>query len=159
MFTIVPANLNLAEHATALVSLLDHYARDPMGGATPLKSTTRENLVAELLKRPTAHIVLAFDGATPAGMIISFEGFSTFACQPLLNIHDVIVHSNYRGQRLFNQMLAQLETTAVKLGCCKLTMEVLEGNHAALSAYKASGFAGYELDPEMGKAIFWQKKL
>jgi hypothetical protein len=29
----------------------------------------------------------------------------------------------------------------------------------AQTAYKASGFAGYELDPKMGKAMFWQKKL
>ena len=27
------------------------------------------------------------------------------------------------------------------------------------AAYLASGFAGYELDPEVGRALFWQKKL
>ena len=40
-----------------------------------------------------------------------------------------------------------------------LTLEVLEGNKVAQAAYRASGFAGYELDPEVGRAMFWQKKL
>ena len=48
---------------------------------------------------------------------------------------------------------------AVRIGCCKLTLEVLEGNAIAQAAYKACGYAGYELDPKMGKAMFWQKKL
>jgi hypothetical protein len=39
------------------------------------------------------------------------------------------------------------------------SLEVLEGNKSAQAAYKASGFDGYELDPKMGKALFWQKKL
>ena len=37
------------------------------------------------------------------------------------------------------------------LGCCKLTLEVLEGNKLAQAAYIANGFAGYQLDPEMGQ--------
>jgi len=159
MLTIIEADLSAQKHADALITLLDHYANDPMGGASPLSEHVKTNLIAELIKRPTAHVVLAFDGEIPAGLIISFEGFSTFACQPLLNLHDVVVHSNYRGQGLFRKMLQVLESIAERLGCCKLTMEILEGNHTALVAYKANGFAGYELDPEMGKAIFWQKKL
>ena len=51
------------------------------------------------------------------------------------------------------------EELARELGCCKLTLEVLEGNAKAQAAYKSLGYAGYELDPAMGKALFWQKKL
>jgi hypothetical protein len=40
-----------------------------------------------------------------------------------------------------------------------MTLEVLEGNVAAQAAYQSCGFAGYELDPCMGKALFWKKKL
>ena len=57
------------------------------------------------------------------------------------------------------RLLAKAEEIALGLGCCKLTLEVLEGNSVAQAAYKASGFAKYELDPSMGKAMFWQKKL
>jgi GNAT superfamily N-acetyltransferase len=69
------------------------------------------------------------------------------------------VSQPYRGKGVFKLMLQQVESIARQLGCCKLTMEILEGNQHAMAAYKAHGFAGYELDPSMGKAVFWQKKL
>jgi hypothetical protein len=56
-------------------------------------------------------------------------------------------------------LLQEVEEIALDLGCCKLTLEVLEGNHVAQSAYKAFGFSGYELNPKMGKTLFWEKKL
>ncbi len=156
---VVEADLTVPPHADALILLLDEYASDPMGGAQPLTDQVKNNLVRELHKRPTAHVVLAFDGDIPAGLIICIEGFSTFSCKPLLNIHDVVVSQAYRGKGVFRLMLNEVERIAHQLGCCKLTLEVLEGNQAALMAYKANGFAGYELDPAMGRAVFWQKKL
>ena len=47
----------------------------------------------------------------------------------------------------------------MSLGCCKLTLEVLEGNKTAQAAYVANGFVGYQLVSEMGQAMFWQKKI
>ena len=92
-------------------------------------------------------------------MAICFEGFSTFACRPLLNVHDIIVAQSYRGRGLAKLLLAKAEEIAIGLHCCKLTLEVLEGNTVAHAAYQACGFAGYQLDPKMGKAMFWQKGL
>jgi len=159
MLTVVEADFSVAAHGQALLQLLNEYAMDPMGGAEPLSDQVKNNLLAQLRLRPTARAVLAFDGDIPAGLIICFEGFSTFACQPLLNLHDVVVSQPYRGKGVLKLMLQQVESIARQLGCCKLTMEILEGNHHAMAAYKAHGFAGYELDPTMGKAVFWQKKL
>lgn len=159
MFTVVEANLANPLHASALLQLLNEYAMDPMGGGEPLSDHVKSSLLPQLQKRPTARSVLAFDGAVPAGLIICFEGFSTFACQPLLNLHDVVVSAPYRGKGVFKLLLQQVEAIARDLGCCKLTMEVLEGNRHAMAAYQAHGFSGYELVPEMGNAVFWQKKL
>jgi GNAT superfamily N-acetyltransferase len=110
-------------------------------------------------ERFAAHVILVFVDAEPAGLVVCLEGFSTFACKPLLNIHDVIVALPYRGRGLSKLLLQKAEEIALDLGCCKLTLEVLEGNHVAQSAYKACGFSGYELNPQMGKALFWEKKL
>jgi ribosomal protein S18 acetylase RimI-like enzyme len=55
--------------------------------------------------------------------------------------------------------LQSAEQIAIELGCCKLTLEVLEHNYIAQKAYRSFGFAGYELNPNMGKALFWEKKL
>lgn len=159
MFSVVEADLSLPSHGEALLVLLSEYAMDPMGGGEPLAEHVRNNLLSALQQRASTHVVLAFDGEHPAGLIISFEGFSTFACQPVLNLHDVVVSLPYRGQGVLRLMLAKLEVMARQLDCCKLTMEVLEGNRHAMAAYAAHGFAAYELDPAMGKAVFWQKKL
>lgn len=159
MEEILIADLSLPVHASAIVYLLNEYAKDNMGGGAELPEFVKNNLVPELRKRQGAHVVLAYIEGSPAGMAVCFEGFSTFACKPLLNMHDIIVDAKYRGRGLSKRLVAKAEEVAVSLGCCKLTLEVLEGNAVAQAAYKASGFAGYELDPKMGKAMFWQKKL
>ena len=159
MQEIVIADLSLHSHATAIIYLLNEYAKDEMGGGAELSAFVKDNLIAELCKRQGVHVVLAFEAAVPAGMAVCFEGFSTFACKPLLNIHDIVVAKQYRGHGISKRLLAKAEEIALNLGCCKLTLEVLEGNMVAQAAYKASGFAKYELDPRMGKAMFWQKKL
>ena len=159
MIEIVEADLSMPDHADAMVQLMDEYALDPMGGGKGLSDYVKANLSAELAKRKAAHVILALVDAEPAGLVVCLEGFSTFACKPLLNIHDVIVALPYRGRGLSKLLLQKAEEIAFDLGCCKLTLEVLEGNHVAQSAYKAYGFSGYELNPQMGKALFWEKKL
>jgi GNAT superfamily N-acetyltransferase len=159
MIEIIEADLTLPTHAEAVVQLLDAYAQDPIGGEQGLSAYAKENLPTELAKRSTAHAILAFVDTEPAGLVVCLEGFSTFACKPLLNIHDVIVAAPYRGRGLSKLLLQKVEAIAIELGCCKLTLEVLEGNHVAQAAYKAVGFSGYQLDPLMGNALFWEKKL
>ncbi len=159
MEEIVIADLFLFSHSSAIVFLLNEYAKDDMGGGVELSEHVKINLVAELRKRLGTHAILVFVDGVPAAMALCFEGFSSFACRPLLNVHDLIVVKEYRGRGLSKRLLAKAEEIAIGLGCCKLTLEVLEGNVAAQAAYKASGFAGYELDPKMGNAMFWQKKL
>lgn len=146
-------------HAAAVVDLLDAYARDPMGGNHPLSAAVREGLVPALSARPDALSVLAFVNGVPAGLVNVFEGFSTFKCAPLFNVHDVAVLPEFRGLGLARRMLALVEAIAVERGCCKLTLEVLEGNHPAKALYRSLGFAGYALDPATGQAMFWEKPL
>jgi len=59
------------------------------------------------------------------------------------------------GQR----MLAHVEALARERGACKLTLEVLSGNHGAVRLYERAGFAPYVLDEAMGQAQFFQKWL
>lgn len=159
MIHILRANLNIPEHAHAFINLLDEYARDPMGGGKPLSTYVRDNLINELANRASVHVILAFDDKLPVGLLTCVEGFSTFACRPLLNIHDAVISAGYRGRGLSKKMLEAAESLARTLGCCKLTLEVLEGNKVAHAAYLSFGFKGYELDPRMGKAMFLEKRL
>jgi ribosomal protein S18 acetylase RimI-like enzyme len=159
MIELVRARYDDPAHATALIELLDHYARDPAGGGEPLSDFARGNLVSALAARPFIFSVLAFDGATPVGLVNAIEGFSTFACQPLVNVHDVVVAASHRGRGIAAQLFAEVEAIARERGACKLTLEVLDGNASARALYQRLGFTAYQLDPEMGQAQFLQKWL
>lgn len=145
--------------AAALLQLLNEYARDPMGGGQPLAPEVLRELPARLAALPHAFSLLAWAGDHPAGLVNCFEGFSTFAARPLVNIHDLVVRPDYRGRGIAGRLLEAVETIARGKGCCKLTLEVLAGNRAAQSVYRRHGFAGYALDPATGQAEFWQKPL
>lgn len=169
--SVCRANYANPLHARALIDLLDAYAQGPMGGGEPLSDFAKTNLVASLSDRPQAFSVLAFTEKeeigepsnkaawVPIGLVNCIEGFSTFACQPLVNIHDVAVLSEYRGQRVAEQMMTLVEEIARDRGACKLTLEVLQGNAGAIKLYHRVGFANYQLDPAMGQAQFLQKWL
>jgi GNAT superfamily N-acetyltransferase len=159
MIGVVRTRYDDPSHAAALVDLLDHYARDPAGGGEPLSDFARGNLVASLAARPFVFSVLAFEGDTPVGLINAIEGFSTFACKPLVNVHDVVVAAGHRGRGIAAQMFAAVEGIARERGACKLTLEVLDGNAAARALYQRLGFAAYQLDPAMGNAQFLHKWL
>ena len=156
---IVRADYAHPTHAAALVELLDLYARDPAGGGEPLTDFARGNLVSQLAARPFVFSVLAFDGDTPVGLVNAIEGFSTFACKPLVNIHDVVVLESHRGRGIAARLFAEIEAIARERGACKLTLEVLAGNRAARALYEKLGFDDYRLDPAMGEARFMQKWL
>ncbi len=156
---IVTADYTNPKHTAAIPMLLDAYASDPMGGGTPLDEAVKRNLVHELSKRPHAFSILAYADGEPAGLVNCFEGFSTFACKPLVNIHDITVLGKYRGLGISQKLLEKVEEIAISKGCCKITLEVLGNNAVAQGAYKKFGFGAYELDPEAGSAQFWEKKL
>ena len=156
---IIKADYHNEKHAREIPALLDAYARDPMGGGAPLSDTVKENLVSELAKRPHAFSIIAYADGQPAGLTNCFEALSTFACKPLINIHDLMVIEAFRGQGISQKMLEKVEEEAKARNCCKITLEVLSNNETAKSSYRKFGFAGYALDPAAGTAVFWQKAL
>jgi GNAT superfamily N-acetyltransferase len=156
---IVEADLRLPEHREAVLAMVDAYSRDAMGEAKPLDPDVRVRLIPGLQRHPTTLIFLAFDGNRPVGAAICFIGFSSFAAKPLVNIHDFVVLPTSRGKGVGRRLLAAVEGKARELGCCKLTLEVMENNHHALRMYQAAGFVCYALQEEAGTAIFMSKPL
>jgi ribosomal protein S18 acetylase RimI-like enzyme len=156
---VLRADYSNEQQSIDIIHLLKCYAIDPMGGGTQLSSSVTENLISELSKLAHAISIICYVDKKPAGLINCFEGLSTFKCKPLINIHDVVVLNEFRGLGLCQRMLDKVEEIAKEKGCCKMTLEVLEGNEAAQHAYSKYGFEGYELDPANGKALFWHKSL
>lgn len=159
MFTIVQADLSNKTHASAYLSLMSHYACDPMGGGEDLSEFAKQNLVSTLLKRTDTVVLLVFKGDKPAALLTAIEGFSTFSCKPLFNIHDVTVHKDFRGLKLTTMLFTEIEKIAKQRDYCKITLEVLSGNEVAKNAYLKQGYADYQLDPSHGTALFWTKSL
>jgi ribosomal protein S18 acetylase RimI-like enzyme len=156
---IVEADLSLAQHKEAVLAMVDAYSRDPMGNGKPLESDVRAGLIRGLQEHPTTLIYLAFDEDSPVGAAVCFIGFSTFAAKPLINIHDFVVLPAVRGKGVGRRLLEAVEKKARELGCCKLTLEVMDNNHQALRMYQAAGFVRYALQEESGTAIFMSKPL
>ncbi|EZP82139.1 putative acetyltransferase [Novosphingobium resinovorum] len=145
--------------AAAIVAMLDVYARDPMGGGEPLSDDVRERLVPALAQVPGAFVLLACLDGEAVGIANCFTGFSTFAARPLVNIHDIAVAPGHRGKGIARALFAAIEAEALARGACKITLEVLSGNQRAKELYASLGYGDYQLDPETGHALFWQKRL
>ena len=159
MITYTLADVAEKTQAEALIRLLNAYANEPEGGSQPLPEFTRNNLAQTLAQKNDCSIIFANDEKQVIGICIGFDAFSTFACKPILNIHDVYVDPKYRGQGIAGKMIQHVKKIAQNKNYCKITLEVLSQNNGAKSAYKKIGFKPYQLDKLYGAAEFWQKKL
>ena len=154
---IVEADLGQAHHQSAVVELLNRFAIDRTG--QPLSAEIRAGLTSGLQKHPTTIVFLAYREDEAIGIAVCFQGFSTFAARPLLNIHDFFVLPKNRGQGAGQQLLVTIERRAREMDCCKLTLEVQENNHRARQVYKAAGFGEVEYLDLEGNLISLSKTL
>jgi ribosomal protein S18 acetylase RimI-like enzyme len=155
----VEADLNRIDHQEAVIKLIDAYSRDPMGDGKPLSSEARSQLISGLRGHPTTFIVLAYQNGVPVGIAVCFRAFSTFAARPLMNIHDLNVLPEYRGQGIGRALLTAVEAKAREIGCCKLSLEVQENNHRARHTYAAAGFLQAQYEADAGNVLFLTKRL
>lgn len=153
------ADLDTARDRDALLSVLDSYARDPMGGGAALPAEVSVAVVPGLLAHPTSRAWLAWQGDAAVGMLVAFMGFSTFRARPLLNVHDLAVLPAFRGHRIGEQLLAAAEAHARESGFCKLTLEVQEQNTRARALYTRVGFGHFAPGVEQNTTLFLEKPL
>jgi len=156
---IVEADLGRPDHQQAIIEVIDAYAADPMGNGKPLSADVRAALIPGLQQHPTTLIFLAYQGSHAVGIAVCFRGFSTFAARPLINIHDLAVLPDLRGQGIGRQLLEAVECKARALGCCKLTLETQENNRRARRIYQAAGFAQAVYEDAAGGSLFFAKPL
>ena len=136
----ITADLTDPLHAAAVLALIDEYAQEPVvGQARPLDATVRDRLIPRLAAHPTTHIILARQGSRFVGIAVCFFGFSTFNAAPLLNVHDLAVTRDCRGNGVGAKLLLAVESAARQAGCCKVTLEVND-NNPARKLYERCGF-------------------
>ena len=156
---VTRADLDDAVQATAVVELIDCYARDPMGGGEPLPDAVSAALIPGLRQHPATLVFLAWDDTRPVGVAVCFSGFSTFAARPLVNIHDLSVRPEWRGRGVGRALLRAVADWARAHGCCKLTLEVLDHNARARGLYAAEGFSPPDMGHPGEQMLFLSKSL
>lgn len=156
---ITPLELSQPSDVAAFLTLMDHYASDPMGGGQGLSAEVLAVLPERLRALPHYYGALAWLEGRAVGLVNGFFGFSTFAAAPLFNVHDLVVLDALRGRGVAHRLLDHVAEMAQQRGCCKVTLEVLSNNRPALALYEKAGFAPYQLDPAAGQALFLQRKL
>jgi ribosomal protein S18 acetylase RimI-like enzyme len=134
------ADLGDPADGAGIVTVLDSYASDPFGGGAPLSDNVRATLIEKLAAQPNVLVLVALADQRYVGIAICFYGFSTFAAQPLLNVHDLAVLPDHRGGGIGRALLTEAERHARERGCCKLTLEVLDSNERARGLYRSVGF-------------------
>jgi GNAT superfamily N-acetyltransferase len=90
-------------------------------------------------KKPTAEVILAWEGATIAGFALFFHNFSTFLGRAGLYLEDLYVRPACRGRGYGRAMLIHLAGLAVERRCGRFEWSVLEWNTSAIGFYEALG--------------------
>lgn len=148
----VQIDLENQEHCDALIELLNHYMLDPMGGGKAMENDHPQRVLSGLKKQCNYHGFLIKKDGTYAALANCFVGFSTFKTKQLINIHDFVVHSNFRRQGLGEALLNGISNFAKVNDMCRVSLEVREDNPKAMNLYKKVGFA--PCSPNM---YFWEK--
>lgn len=156
---IYPADLELPDHAAALLLLLDAYASDPMGDGRGLSAETRACLIPALRRVPGAFVLLAFADHEPIGVAVCLAGFSTFRARGLFNVHDLAVLPRWRGQGIGRRLLRAVEAEARARGYCKITLEVRADNGAAMALYRRLGYGAGVSAGDAAQYLFMERRL
>ena len=160
---INPTQLGDPDEARALVDVLDTYARDPMGGGKPLTGEVCARLIPDLRARILsghALVLLARRGGEPVGAAVCFASYSTFTARPVLNVHDLAVVPEARGQGIGRALLAAIDEAALARRCLKVTLEVREDNARARHVYARHGYLDYAPDgTTRTRTLFLEKRL
>ncbi|MCA9081431.1 MAG: GNAT family N-acetyltransferase [Planctomycetaceae bacterium] len=155
VYPVRPANLDDPVDEAAIVELLDLYARTAQPDGDPLTPEVCEQLVPGLRVIDGAFVMLAHYESLAVGLAVCLPGYSTFAAQRLINVHDLVVRTEYQGQGIGSQLLRAVEAHARTLGCCKITLEVREENQGAERLYRRLAYS----DPSGQRTRFLERLL
>ena len=141
-------------HCNGLIEIIDSYAQGSGGQSAPLSPRARQRMISGLREHPAALVLLALQQDRPIGAAVCFWGFSTFAGAPLLNVHDLAVLPEQRGEGIGTRLLEAAERQVREQGGCRVTLEVLSSNESAQRLYRRLGFGPWD-EP----ALFLSKDL
>ena len=103
-------------------------------------TATEQSLRATLFgSRPSAEVVIAKAGHTPAGFALFFHNYSTFVGKPGLYLEDLFVRPEWRGHGIGRALLSHLAKITIERDCGRFEWSVLDWNEPAIGFYKKLG--------------------
>ena len=134
-FEIRPARVEDVPVILELIRDLATYERAP-----DEVTATEEQLVDVLFgERPSAEVLLAFEGKSPVGFAVFFYNFSTWLGRAGLYLEDLFVKPENRGKGYGRALLVDLAKIARDRGCGRMEWAVLDWNEPAIKFYRALG--------------------
>ena len=152
--TFVLVNLDNEEHCLQMIRLLDAYMSDEMGNGIAMPESLAPEIIRGLKGHPAYVGFFVLVGDQYAALANCNKNFSTFKARPLINIHDLIVHPDFRGMGIGKFLLDSIAVFAREIGCCRINLEVRSDNLKARKLYRKCGYG--ECFPSM---LFWEKNL
>src|SRR5262249_43611614 len=130
-----PAKIEDAPVVLQMICDLAEYEK-----LTDAVTATEEKVRATLFgEKPAADVLLAFDGAEPAGFALFFSTYSTFLAQPGIYLEDIFVKPHARGRGIGLALLKRIAAIARERGCGRVEWDVLDWNEPAITFYKKLG--------------------
>jgi GNAT superfamily N-acetyltransferase len=134
-FEIRPAHVEDVPIILELIRDLATYERAP-----DEVTATEEQLVDVLFgERPTAEVLLAFEGQSPVGFAVYFYNFSTWLGRPGLYLEDLFINPEKRGKGYGRALLVELAKIARDRECGRMEWAVLDWNEPAIKFYRTLG--------------------
>ena len=100
-----------------------------------------EDRLAEHLfgERPVCGALLAEHAGRPVGFALYYVSYSTFRCEPCLNLEDLYVDPGQRGRGFGLELLRALARLAIERNYPRLDWHVLDWNQLAIDFYRRQG--------------------
>ena len=134
-FEIRPARVEDVPVILELIRDLATYERAP-----DEVTATEEQLVDVLFgERPSAEVLLAFEGQSPVGFAVYFYNFSTWLGRAGLYLEDLFVKPDERGKGYGRALLVELAKIARERECGRMEWAVLDWNEPAIKFYRTLG--------------------
>jgi GNAT superfamily N-acetyltransferase len=139
-FEIRPARVEDLPVILELIRDLATYER------APDEVTATEEQLSDVLfgERPSAEVLLAFEGKSPIGFAVFFYNFSTWLGRPGLYLEDLFVKPEKRGKGYGRALLVDLAKIARDRDCGRMEWAVLDWNEPAIKFYRALGAKSME---------------
>ena len=153
-----------AEDRAAFARLMAEFAAEPVSASPHLDRAHFDRVADDLARRAGTLVLLSARAHSEEteGVLIAFEGYSSFGRAQLFNIHDVHVTPGARGHGLGTSMLETLAALGREHRFAKLTLEVAASNSGAIRLYRRLGFTGLDGLPAQalaGVTYFAGKRL